>query len=323
MADNDVRPHATTLGRDMDITGDPDLEILIVAAAKAQEAAIQYLTQTASLCGTRNFSPHSISRSHRKLGSSPNEMQHISQMAVEGVEPANERDIIANEGGSRDGTILTSSTIPTNRRSSPGDSALGESLSDTEELVHQPTVTAQPDVVDVTTPLVDSTSSKGPTLMSQQQSFGPLLPHDMNTGKPKEPFGSQKGLIRPSLLISLKIPRTKLPIQTSLKRPQSMPAQNVRQSKGNRILSGSNINQESPSPRIRKFSRSEDLAFVQVFKTVVYTNINVTADRYKKWISKEELFLIGKSVSIPDADVFKLINVFTRSDTYLRLQTKS
>ena len=180
MADDDVHPYATTLETGMDMTVDPDLEVLRVAAAKAHDAAIKYQTQTTSLCETRSFSPHSNAKDHREVISRPIEMQHINQVAVaEGFEPAKERDNNAEEGTRKD-TSYTSSTIVTNRLSSPGDSALGESLSDTEELVRQPSVNLQHSIVDTPTPMINSTPDTEPELISQQ-SLGPLQPHSVNS----------------------------------------------------------------------------------------------------------------------------------------------
>lgn len=337
MADVHVSPNATTLGRDVDMTSDPDVQVLRVAAEKAQEAAVKvhetatrYQTQTASLCGSISVTsscPHSNPKDHGKVSSSQVEIQHSKQMVVaEGSEPAKERDNNASDGRSREDTSYPSATTVPTRRSSPGDSALGESLSDTEELVRQPSVNTQPSIVDTTTPIVATTSTIDSEVICQQQSFGPLLPHGVNVGKPKtanqkpkRPFQSEPPGLAESAV-------NKAAFQPSFRRSLSISAQNLRRSKNDKIQSGSNVrhlSQESSSQRVRSFSRSEDLAFNRVFKAVVFTNVNATADRYKNYISKDELVHIGKLVSLHDAVLFKFVDVFARSNAYPRLQMKS
>ena len=389
MADDDVHPHATTLEMGMDMTVDPDLEVLRVAAAKAQDAAIKYQTQTTSLCETRSFSPHSDAKNHGEVISRPIEMQHINQVAVaEGFEPAQEGDDNVEEGPRKD-TLYTSSTIVPNRFSSPSDSALGESLSDTEELVRQPSVNLQHSVVDTPTPMVNTTSYTEPELI-YQQSLGPLQPHTANTDSdgliagektvkvepdritsqakggclrspvqdervaqnltsvisPREPGpqhdsestviaspqvfmdltllapkGSKGQYLHKQKAASQKPKRLYQPkppclpenamsnaaIETSRRSPPKS-TQSFRQSKNNGIQSRSNLSHpslESSSQRVRPIFRSEDVPFVQVFQAVVYPNIKASADRYKKYISRDDLIRIGKSVSLPDTGCFQ------------------
>lgn len=329
MAEDNAHPCATTLesdlDMDMDMNVDPDLEVLMVAAAKAQEAAIEYQTQTASLCGTRSFSPHPHTKD-REICSRPPEMQHSKRIALaEDSKPEKERDNNEEGSGSRADTSYSSSNMIQKHCSSPGDSALGESLSDAEELVHQPGVITQPSIVDATTPVVETTSNKEPQLMSESRSSEPLPPLGVNTGRPE--VASPK-LKRPRQPKPPRLPENAAnspALEYSFRRPQPMSAQNVRQSKNDRIQSGSNIRHhgsESSSQRVRSFSRSEDLAFVQVFKTVVYANVNATAHRYKSRLSRDELIRIGKLVSLPDLIFFKLLNEFSRFNPNSRLQMK-
>lgn len=337
MADDHFYPNATTLGRDVDMTGDPDVQVLRVAAEKAHEAAVKvhetatrYQTQTASLGGTISVTypcPHSNPQDHRKVSSSPIEMQHSKQMVVaEGSEPSKKRDNNANEDGSREDTSYPSTTIVPTCRSSPGDSALGESLSDTEELVRQPSVKTQPSILDTTTPIVDSTPTIESESISQQQSFGSLLPHGVNIGKPRSASQKPKRPFQPEPPGLAETAVNKPAFQPSVRRSLSISAQNLRRSKNDKIQSGSNVrhhSQKSSSQRVRSFSRSEDLAFDQVFKAVVFTNVNATADRFKNYIFKDDLVRIGKLVSLPNASLFKLIDISARSNANPRLQTKS
>lgn len=329
MADDNAHPRSTTLesdlDTDMDMTVDPDLEVLMVAAAKAQEAAIEYQTHTASLCGTRSFSPHPHTKDH-EICSSPPEMQHSNRIALaEDSKPEKERDNNEQESGSRADTSYSSSNMLQKHCSSPGDSALGESLSGAEELVHQPSVITQPFIVDASTPVVESTPNKEPQLMSGRGYPGPLLHLGVNTGWPE--VASPK-LKRPHQPKPPRLPENAAnspALEPSFRRPQPMSAQKVRQNKTNKIQSESNIRHhslESSSQRVRSFSRSEDLAFVQVFKTVVYANVNATADRYKNNLSRDDLIRIGKLVSLPDPIVFKLLNEYSRSNANPRLQMK-
>lgn len=351
-----MHKEAMSLGMNVDMTGDPDLEVLRVAAAKAQDAAMKYQTQTTSLCRTRSSSPQSI-KDHCEIRSTLVEMQHHHPMAVaKGFEPAKEKDNDTNEGGSREHTLKPSGIVPANHHSSPRDSALGESLSGDEELVCQPSVTSPPSINDATTPMVDSSSNTRPELISQQQSLGPLLPHGAFIGS--DPFIAGENTIEvepdsiqifpestdePRLngkeLIGLVVPKVfqdellhkpnpisqkpKRPVQVKrfrlpetaansgtfepfVRRSLPMSAQNVRERQDGRIQSGSIIShrdQESSSQRDRPFSRSDDVSFVQVFKAVVYPNIKASADHYNKHLSKDDLFHIGKSVSLPGTGV--------------------
>lgn len=365
MADEDVHPQASTLGTNMDRTGDPDLESLRIAAAKAQDAASKYQTQTTSLCETRSSPSHSNTTDHRELSPSPLEMLPTNQMALpESLNSAKARDNNSNEGGSQEDTSNTSAIMASNHHSSPGDSTLGESLSGTEELVCQPSVTTPSSIVDATTPMADSASNTKPQLISQQESFGPLLPHGVKTGSDgliggedsieveldspqafKEFRGERspnskerRGLLSPKVFQAELLHKPEAATQKPKRRPQPKPprlpentandttlkpsrhslstsARNLRQTKQDRTQSGSNIshdNQENPSHRVRPFSRSDNVAFVQVFKAVVHPNIKASESHYGKLLSKDVLFSIGKLVSLPDADIFKLINIICK-----------
>lgn len=368
MADEDVHPQVSILGTNMDRTGDPDLECLRIAAAKAQDAASKFQTQATSLRETRSSSSHSNTRDHRELSPSPLEMLPTNQMAeAESFNSTTARDNHFNERGSREDTSNTSAIMASNHHSSPGDSALGESLSGTEELVRQPSVTTPPSILDATTPMADSASNQRPQLISQQESFGPRLSHGVKTGSDgliggedsieveldppqalKEFMGERssnsnerRGILSPEVFQTELLHTPEAATPKPKRRPQPKPprlpentandstlnpsfrhslstsARNLPQTNKGRIPSGSNIShddQEKPSHRVRPFSRSDNVAFVQVFKSVVHPNIKASESHYGKLLSKDVLFSIGKLVA--DEVVTKDFQYWVRENSY-------
>lgn len=305
MAEDRLRLDATQLASKKEETVDSGLEVLRVAATKAQEAATRYQNQTTSLFqkpyylynGERNvcwvlgergsLSLRSPMKGYMTLSTGLTGVKRTGpEIFGESSTLAKEVEMDDNIEVPQSSSAHTSSGVHVQSGAGTCDSGLGDSLSDGEGSPRR-IVALENAVTDPISISKATTTAQLQSLKPRPASQGPqkLRPH--NSSRQLSPFNDK-------YTPSASAPHPGSAPVVEHRRNKQMPLGPGLEPKGQKSSKQSKVQPD----QFGSFSHSEDRNFTQIFKKLIYPLIQASANHYKDCVSASDLFSVGKQVSL-------------------------